>query len=166
MKDKIFILIIIILATLLVLSWFRPKANPVSRNNQSDVDAIVLPVDELVATPSETAITKISRVTTLLSPAPGVGMRSPVKIKGTMPGSWYFEATAGVTLLDANGVQIGQTYATAEGEWMTDQPVPFTADLEFTVPATPTGTLILKADNPSGLPRYDKEESYSVIFAR
>ena len=98
------------------------------------------------------------------SPQPNEAMASPYKVTGSMPGSWYFEATALVKLLDANGKGLGSAPAQAKGGWMTDKMVPFEATLQFDVPTTPTGILILQADNPSGLPENDKQERYTVQF--
>jgi hypothetical protein len=89
---------------------------------------------------------------------------SPLVIKGAMPGNWFFEATAAVKLLDANGKGLGVGLAQAKGDWMTDKLVPFEATLKFDVPTTATGVLILQADNPSGLTASDKQEKYIINF--
>ena len=84
-------------------------------------------------------------------------------VTGTALGSWYFEGSFGVELLDANGSQIAVSPAVAEGDWMTASAVPFSAKLAFSNPyksGVPDkmkgGTLVLRNDNPSGLPENDK----------
>src|SRR4030042_5172553 len=67
---------------------------------------------------------------------------------------WYFEASFPVKILDENGKEILAIPAQAQGDWMTDQFVPFKATLEFLVGKDQNGTLILMKDNPSGLPEY------------
>lgn len=60
-----------------------------------------------------------------------------------------------------------ETYAKAQGDWMTTEYVPFTATLEYTIPATVTdmhGYLILKKDNPSGEPQFDNSLTIPVTL--
>jgi hypothetical protein len=47
---------------------------------------------------------------------------------------------------------------------MTSDFVPFKAELKFSKPTTQTGTLILRKDNPSGLPQNDESVSIPVQF--
>ncbi len=102
--------------------------------------------------------------TTLKNPLENDLVVSPLVIEGSMPGNWYFEANAVVELYDANGKRIAQGPLTAKGEWMTTSMVPFAGKLEFQAPETPTGTLVLKNDNPSDLRENDRQESYPIIF--
>lgn len=89
---------------------------------------------------------------TIDSPRPNAVVASPLEISGRARGNWYFEASFPVKLLDADGNVLAQTPAQAEGEWMTEDFVPYKATLEFETPTTATGTLILEKDNPSDLP--------------
>ena len=47
---------------------------------------------------------------------------------------------------------IAASPAQAQGDWMTDNFVPFKVQIEFKKPDTSTGVLVLEKDNPSGLP--------------
>jgi Immunoglobulin-like domain of bacterial spore germination len=90
---------------------------------------------------------------------------SPLMITGTARGMWYFEASFPIELRDANNTIIATTIGTAQGEWMTENFVPFTASLTF--PPQPTGsigTLILRKDNPSGEPQNDAQYVVDVVF--
>jgi hypothetical protein len=89
---------------------------------------------------------------------------SPLQIKGAARGSWYFEADFPIELFDADGNLLGSAIAQAEGEWMTEEFVPFSAILEFAQPATATGRLVLSKDNPSGLSELDRELWILVWF--
>jgi hypothetical protein len=91
-------------------------------------------------------------------------VRSPLAVSGEARGTWYFEASFPVILVSANGDTLAVKPAQAQGEWMTENFVPFTVTLDFTAPATPEGTLILKKDNPSGLPEHDAEIRIPVRF--
>lgn len=98
------------------------------------------------------------------SPKSGEIVTSPLQVSGTARGTWYFEASFPVKLFDANGDLIVSTPASAKGDWMTTEFVPFTATLTFSQPKTATGTLVLEKDNPSGLPQYEDRISIPVRF--
>lgn len=90
---------------------------------------------------------------------------SPLTISGEARGVWYFEASFPIVLTDLEGNIIAQHYAEAQGEWMTEDFVPFKATLEFEKPASTTkAILILKKDNPSGLPEHEDEIKVPVIL--
>ncbi len=91
---------------------------------------------------------------------------SPLVLTGEARGTWYFEATFPAEMRDANGNVIASHYAQAQSDWMTQDFVPFKLELEFTPPATDTGELILRKDNPSGLPENDDAISFPVRFTQ
>ena len=104
----------------------------------------------------------------LIVTSPGLDqvVSSPLTITGEAPGYWYFEASFPVELLDASGALIAQGVATAQDEWMTEAMVPFIATLEFALgDYGQTGTLVLRKDNPSGLPENDDSMEIPVQFA-
>jgi hypothetical protein len=98
------------------------------------------------------------------SPGQDVDVHSPLKVTGEARGTWFFEASFPVTLLDANGDILARRPAQARGEWMTEAFVPFEVELTFSQPTTPTGTLVLTKDNPSGLSEHDAEVRVPVRF--
>lgn len=91
-------------------------------------------------------------------------VKSPLVVKGEARGNWYFEASFPVVLIDANGKELALSPAQAKTDWMTTEFVPFEVTLTFSTPLTKTGTLILKKDNPSGLPENDASISIPVRF--
>ena len=99
-------------------------------------------------------------------PRPGVTITSPLVAVGEARGYWFFEASFPISVLDANGTQIGQGYAQAQGEWMTEDFVPFeSVAITFTPqPAGSAGTVVLHKDNPSGLPEHDDELRIPIVF--
>jgi hypothetical protein len=114
------------------------------------------------------AINEQVRVT---APLPGTVVTSPLTITGQAAG-WYFEGSFPVTLVNWDGVIFAEGVATAQGEWMTSEFVPFVATLTFATPYTAgdpdfmkRGALILKKDNPSGLPENDEAKEIPVSFA-
>jgi len=100
----------------------------------------------------------------LRTPLPDAIIQSPLTLEGRARGSWFFEASFPVYLLDAGGDTIAVIPATAQGQWMTQEFVPFKATLSFTPPASTTGTLVLAKDNPSGLPEHAAELRVPIRF--
>jgi len=90
---------------------------------------------------------------------------SPLTISGEARGVWYFEADFPVRIEDSDGNVLGLHYATAQGEWMTEEYVPFISELVFDTPTTEFGVLILEKDNPSGLPEHDDRVEIPVRFS-
>lgn len=85
------------------------------------------------------------------------------KVTGAARGFWFFEASMPLELQDLEGNILASAIATADGEWMTEDLVPFTADIA--VPeAVGGGVLVLKRDNSSGLAEHDASLSMSVFF--
>lgn len=102
-------------------------------------------------------------------PRPGDRISSPLTVRGRARGTWFFEASFPVVLTDWDGRIIAQVPAQATDEWMTTDFVPFEATLNFTVPAGPgdgtnRGFLILRKDNPSGLPEHDDSREIMIHF--
>lgn len=98
-------------------------------------------------------------------PNPGTVVISPLTITGRARGNWFFEASFPLVLTDWDGRIIAQGHATADGDWMTTDYVRFHGTLEFEKPSTGVrGTLILRKDNPSGLPEHDDALEIPVFF--
>ncbi|HCC83732.1 TPA: hypothetical protein DEP96_02700 [Candidatus Uhrbacteria bacterium] len=105
----------------------------------------------------------------LTTPLPGDTVRSPLTIKGEARGSWFFEASFPVFLTDWDGRIIGSGIAQAQGDWMTSDFVPFTATITFVPDAevySNRGALILRKDNPSGLPEHDDALEIPVVIGQ
>lgn len=92
---------------------------------------------------------------------------SPITITGKARGTWFFEASFPITIVDWDGRIIGEGHAEAQSDWMTTEFVPFIANVTFAVPEnTPyrRGAIILRKDNPSGLPQNDDALEIPVRF--
>jgi len=103
----------------------------------------------------------------ITSPLPNQKISSPLVIKGKARGGWFFEASFPVFVTNWDGLIIGEGYAQADGDWMTSEFVPYTATITFsTASITPynRGTLILKKDNPSGMPENDDALEIPINF--
>lgn len=98
------------------------------------------------------------------TPLPNSVVTSPLIVSGRAKGLWYFEGVFPVKLVNQSGAIIAQGQAKAQGEWMTDNFVPFVATLTFTAPTADSGKLILEKDNPSGLPQNADQVSLPIKF--
>lgn len=87
---------------------------------------------------------------------------SPLLIEGRAQGTWYFEASFPVKLIDDAGNVLATGIAQAQGDWMTKDFVPFKASLDFKVDTPTIANLVLIKDNPSGLPENDDQMSIPV----
>jgi hypothetical protein len=94
---------------------------------------------------------------------------SPVVIAGKALGTWFFEGSFPVGVHDANdkllGTGIAQFVQQSENDtWMTDQLINFQGEIKFSKPATDTGYILFKKDNPSGKPENDESYKLPVKF--
>ena len=124
--------------------------------------------ETITTTPPAPPVANMSDVGDLIvvdEPRPNATVTSPLLIKGSARGTWYFEASFPLELIDANGKQLVVTPIQAGGDWMTENFVPFSGTLTWATSTTPTGTLIFHKDNPSGLPEHDKELRIPVLFS-
>ncbi len=144
-------IVVVLLAILVgVLAWQHNQPEPLSTSTPVPTATITPTATPSVApTPSEARLGDVIVVT---SPQQGDTVTSPLTVKGSARGSYYFEGVFPIKLLDSAGQELARGQAQAQGEWMTNDYVPFTATLTFAKPATATGSLVLEKDNPSGLP--------------
>jgi hypothetical protein len=91
-------------------------------------------------------------------------IKSPFSMVGEATGGWYFEGSFPIQVIDANGNVLGSGIATAQGDWMTEKFVPFTATITFSTPSVEQGSVVFKKDNPSGLPENDDALRVPVRF--
>ena len=130
-----------------------------------DIQKAVIRSIKFISTENEEAKVRIE------SPEPQEKVSSPLNVRGEARGTWYFEASFPVILVDWDGRIIGEAPAQAEEDWMTEGFVPFEAAIEFESPYQEgdpefmkRGTLILQKANPSGLPENDDAVEVPVFF--
>jgi peptide methionine sulfoxide reductase msrA/msrB len=103
----------------------------------------------------------------LEQPRPGAEVASPLTVTGEARGTWFFEGDFPVVVTNWDGLIVGEGFARADGEWMTEEFVPFTGEITYRV-ATDTpyarGFLILQKANPSGLPEHDDALEIPIEF--
>ncbi len=103
-------------------------------------------------------------VVQVYEPVANALVTSPLVVSGQAPGTWFFEASLPVSLVDETGKELARAPARAQDDWMTTGPVRFSATLTFTPPATATGYLVVENDNPSGNPENSKSFRVKVRF--
>ncbi len=99
------------------------------------------------------------------SPFPPRGNLPPgiTKVEGSIKGGYFFEATARGMLLDADKNILKKFQLKATTDWMTSEPVTFTASIDATG-LSGSGYIRLANDNPSGDPARDKYIDIPVRF--
>lgn len=108
----------------------------------------------------ENASVEMIRVDT---PLPGATVSASFRVQGAARGGWYFEANFPYEVLDVDGAIIAQGPVAAGGEWMTPEFVPFS--FVVSVPEyVGAATLILRNDNPSGLPENAASISIPIVI--
>ena len=122
-----------------------------------------VPMDEFTGSASASSTSSVSSDVIVTSPAAGATVTSPLMVIGEARGTWYFEASFPVRMLDDQGTEIGMGIVQAEGEWMTTDFVPFSAVVEFTTTAS-HGSLVFEKDNPSGDPENAAQVTVPVQF--
>lgn len=104
----------------------------------------------------------------LESPRPNQVISSPLIIKGEARGLWFFEASFPIVLMGEDGKVIAQGVAQAKSDSLTDNFIPFEATLNFVAGDihSSKAILILRKDNPSGLPENDDALEVPVAVSK
>ncbi len=162
-----YILSFLLLIFLVVLGIFYYQKNIALEDGpikEDVIDDVVKEEESISYVPKEA-----SDLIKITSPTPGQqNITSPLVIRGEAKGNWFFEATAPVVLTNWDGLIIAEGYIEAEGEWMTEEFVPFTGTLTFNEEDIPDfnnrGHLILQKSNASGLPEHDMAAEMVIFF--
>jgi hypothetical protein len=152
MNNRIFLIVVIILVVALGIFMTTRKGSDSTQLNKGKLPISDSPIpqkDDLIR------VTSIKNNQTITS---------PVTITGEARGTWFFEASFPVRIEDAQGKVLAQGPAAAQGEWMTENYVPFSIIFNFVKPESGTGYIILEKDNPSGLPENANELRVPIQF--
>jgi hypothetical protein len=153
--------ILIILVVFGVMFWALTRAVPTS----APIIPVVPSTGGVDAAPAEK-----DGVITVTSPLPNSTLTaSPFVIKGKAKGNWFFEASAPVSVVNWDGLIIGQGYIKVDDgfDWMTTDMVPFTGTISYDASQLGTykyGWIILKKDNPSGEAQFDDSLEFKILF--
>lgn len=195
------VLVVVLVAGVLGVMQIQPVVAPVATEDEVDPNPVAVEDDtmctmdakmcpdgsavgrsgpdcEFAACPgrevADDVMTQITSKADLIqvgAPEPGNAIVSPLTIAGQARGMWFFEATAPVVLVNWDGLIIAEGFVTAEDDWMTEDFVSFSGELEFASPYNTgdpdfmeRGTLIMQKANASGLPEHDDAVEIPVTF--
>ncbi len=161
MNKKALIIIGLVLLLAVYFSKFskyEQSAEPM--NNENITNQPINPTESGAPVVNDTA-----ELIIIDAPQPDEVITSPYTVTGRARGSWFFEATFPVSLRYGNeSTEIVETFATADGDWMTEEFVPFSATIEFPTATIDIGEITFMKSNPSGLPENDMSVTVPVKF--
>lgn len=124
---------------------------------------ILVAAGVLVLWPGREGVGKpyVSENVVVTAPLPGEKVSHAISVRGEARGSWFFEANLPLEVRDPSGRIVGRGHAMTAEEWMTTEFVSFEGKIivgDYSGPAT----LVVKKDNPSGLPENDAEIAFDI----
>ena len=119
--------------------------------------------EELPA-PEPTYVNASADLIRVTNPTPGSVVGKPITVMGEARGTWYFEASFPIEIRDAQGEVLATGHAEAQGDWMTENFVPFTATVAIPESYIGEAVLVLMNDNPSGLPENARSVSFPITI--
>ena len=125
--------------------------------------ATTTPVSDTPAAKKPSGPAALSDRVMVTSPEKGDHVEHSFTVAGLAPGPWFFEAQFPVMVRAADGSVAGRAIATAQGEWMTEKQVTFTASMQIDATYNGKATLVLLKDNPSGLPEHDDAVEIPIV---
>ncbi len=154
--------------TIAIIGWWFSSSSLVVTPSNPETVSIDTTLDPVIIT----HIAEKADLIRVTLPKPNDRIGSPLTITGEARGTWYFEGSFPVILTNWDGLIIAEGHATAQREWMTEKFVPFVATLSFKKPYQTgdpdfmqRGSLILKKDNPSGLPEHDDALEFPIRYS-
>ena len=128
-------------------------------------DPSISSTSKIPFTPTVTPIPSLSPVV-ILSPNLTLPLKSPQKIIGLIDKSWVFEASFPLELFDSQLRSLFRGTASAPN-WLDKDSTytDFSANIKFST-KKPNGFLLIKNDNPSGIPENNKSIQIPVIFSK
>lgn len=131
-----------------------------SDNNSQDQNEMISP------TPIETDNNDVLThpMITVTSPTPHSEVTSPITVTGEAMGSWFFEASFPIKIVDEEGNTLGTGFAMTSDDWMTEDFISFAGEITFDANGKTKGKIIFMRDNPSGLPANNDSFELPVSF--
>ena len=149
-KVKLFVIILLALGGALFLLSNELKEN--------EPEIILPPKKEGTQNNSEHELIQVS------FPFSGEKIGGEINVTGIAKGNWYFEGEFPIELLTPEGKKLTGVPALAEGEWMREGFVPFSAKLRYPVNEETEAKLVLHRNNPSDLREQDAKIEIPVIL--
>ncbi len=152
------LLLILIILMIIALKWMHDNK-----------EVYVPTVEQEKQTPTEQVMNRAlieGRKDDLISFSiwPGSEVSGVKSYRGTVKGAYFFEANIRVNVLGVNKQLLKAGNAVAKTDWMTDGPVDFEGNVDFT--GLPKGSAYIEIhnDNPSDLPQNDKSILIPIVI--
>lgn len=160
MKNSKLTLVGVGLLALLIISWLVIRFLPINyfQNKNEPDNNLIKNNSPIVATLNNDNLFRLS------SPSSGSAVTSPLTLTGEARGTWFFEGSFPVKLEEVNGNLITSTIATSGDDWMTEEFIPFLANLAFSVATDTEAIIVFQKDNPSDIRANDREVRIPVIL--
>lgn len=131
------------------------------KNKNSDVP--VSPItSENTSVPSVTYNNASADLVRVNLPYPNAVVGKSFSVLGEARGYWFFEGSFPVEVQDMSGNILALSPALSDGEWMTEEFVPFRADITLPEGYIGQALLVLRKDNPSGESNLDASASFVI----
>ncbi len=141
----LFILIILMVIALIVMS--KNKEMYLGGFKQLDQNAEIEKDQDSNQSNNEILGNKENLIS--FSVKPGQVVSGKMEVTGSISGGYFFEANVLINILDANKNILRKGYGTATTDWMTSDPVSFTASIDFTGLNKGNAYIEIQNDDPS-----------------
>lgn len=150
---KIILIILIIIFVFIIVYFLQKKPvaeAPIIEDKKEEINLEILGnKDDLIS----------------FSIVPGAKMPNGIlSYRGSIKGGYFFEGNILINILDANKNLLKASNAMAIGEWMTEGPVEFEGNIDFTDLPKGEAYFEIKNDNASGLPENDKSILIPILI--
>lgn len=153
-----FIAVVVALVAFAAGVWYAREYSTPEPVTQNTPPPVIMPTAQ--ATYINASVDKI----VVTAPLPGAIVGNTFAVSGKARGGWYFEASFPLNVLSLTGTRLVEMPVQAQGEWMTAEFVPFSAQVTILANYKGAATLVLKNDNPSGLPENDASISIPIVI--
>ena len=156
----LFVGIVIMTSFLIVLPTSKPSPAIIIATSTEQEQAPASNVEKLSPPSSQ----PLSAHVVVTSPQAKSTVGHFFTVAGVAPGAWFFEGQFLMQARDTEGNVIGRASATAQGEWMTESLVTFTAKMQIDATYDGPAKLILLKNNPSGMPENDDALEIEIVI--
>lgn len=95
---------------------------------------------------------------------PNAKVHGILSYRGSIKGGYFFEGNIRIIILDADKNVLKESNGIAKSEWMTEGPVDFEGNIDFTGMSSTSGYFRIANDNPSGDPENDKFIDIPIVI--
>ena len=161
---KIILTVIIILVIGLVVFLLQKPVENTSLNEPVNDDVVIIDQQPTNNAPLNAVGPNASDLLEF-SLEPGALVSGLASFTGKVEGAYFFEGNILINVLDAEQNVVKEGFATATTEWMTEGPVEFAGEIDFTGLQPGPGYVEIKNDNPSDEEGFEKQILLPIVIA-